>query len=170
MNRTINMLASAGLAIGFLFGMTANIFAGDVSKIVMYEISSVGLTAACVLLGVKFIREQKDLLASGFLLFAIGEGVMSGGTALGEVAGQASFAAGLALYVPALLLISLPKGFPLWTRITGIAASVPFLIAASIIFTGGKVSSSDVLPAVAYALLTVTIIGWIIRLIREGKA
>lgn len=167
MNRNINLLAAIGLAIGAGFGMSGSFVSDPVTQIVLYEISSVGLTAACVLLGIKFLRDQQDIIAAGFLLFAIAEAVMTAGAALGQVGGQPSFGAGMALYVPSFLLISIPKGFQLWNRITGIAAAIPFAIGASKIFLGELVPSTSALPGAGYGLLTITIIGWIITLLRE---
>ena len=168
MNRNQNIIASIGLAIGAILGMSGSIFTDpEHLQISLYEISTVALTTACAVLAIKFLRSNNDWLATGFLLFAIGEAVMSGGTAAGQVAGQPSFAAGMALYVPSLLLISIPKGFPLWTRITGILASVPFLIAASKIFLGDQVLSTSLFPGIGYGLLTITIVGWIWTLVRE---
>lgn len=169
MNRSQNLLAAVGLAIGALFGMGGSFIPDPTMQIASYEISSIALTAACALLAIKFIRDEKDFIATGFLLLAIGEAVMTAGAALGSTGGQASFGAGMALYVPAFLFISIPKGFPVWARFTGIAASVPFLIAASKIFLGQVVLSTSTLPGVGYGLLTITIVGWILFLLRENK-
>ena len=170
MNYKTNMLASIGLAIGAIFGMSGSFITEPTLQIALYEISSIGLTAALVLLAVKFIRAEKDFLSTGFLLLAIAEAIMTTGSALGAVGGQPSFGAGMALYVPALLFISIPKEFPLWTRLTGIAASIPFAIAASKIFMGEEVLSTSALPGAGYGLLTLTIVGWIIVLLRENKS
>lgn len=75
----------------------------------------------------------------------------------------------MAMYVPAFLFISIPKRFPVWARFTGIAAAVPFTIAAFKIFLGGQAFSSSPLVGVAYGLLVITIVGWIINLLRERK-
>ena len=168
MNKKINVIASVGLLAGALFGIAGSIVTSPVKQIIMYEISSVGLTAACVLLAIKFLKEESDLIASGFLLLAIAEAVMSGGNSLGQIGGQPSFAAGMALYVPAFLFIGFSKGFPLWTRFTIIAAAIPFLISASKIFSGGQVLSTSPLPGAGYGLFTITIIGWVIFLLRQN--
>ncbi len=170
MNKKLNLIASVGLAIGAFFGMAGSIFTSPVLQILLYEISSVGLTAGSILLAVKFLQQKNDFLSSGFLLLAIAEAVMSAGAAAGQVDSQPSFAAGMALYVPAFLLIGFAKGFPVWTRVTIVTAAVPFLIAASIIFSGGQVLSTSAFPGAGYGLLTVTIVGWIIFLIRENKS
>ncbi len=164
MNRTESILISSGLAIGVIFGFGGSVVPTAILQNSFYTISSLGLIMAMTLGGIKFLRARQDLTATGFFLFAIGEAVMSGGTALGQIDGQASFAAGMALYVPAFLLICLPQVFPLWVRITGIAASVPFAIAAGIIYSGGQVLSSSPLVGAAYGLMSLTIIGWILSL------
>ena len=170
MKSNLNRIASAGLLAGALFGILGSIFTSPVMQMVMYEISSVGLTAACVLLSIKFLNEKNEFIATGFLLLAIAEAVMSGGNASGQIEGQATFGAGMALYVPAFLFIGLSKGFPMWSRITIIAASIPFLIAASIIFSGGQVLSTSPLPGAGYGLLSITIIGWVTFLFRQSNS
>jgi hypothetical protein len=168
MNKKQNILASTGLAIGAAFGVAGSIFTDPASmQIALYEISSVGLIAASTLLAVKYLRSNNDLIATGFLLFAIGEAIMSVGTAGGQVAAQPAFAAGMALYIPSLLFLSIPKEFPIWSRIAGIAACVPFLVAASKIFLGEQVLSTSPFPGAGYGLLTITIIGWIWTLLRK---
>lgn len=168
MERTKYILAAAGLATGVIFGISGSLVSPQMA-IAFYEISSVGLTAACVILALNFYRKEEDLVASGFLLFAIAEAVMSGGTSAGEIAGQPAFGAGMALYVPAFLLISIPGKFPLWNRLSGIATAIPFGIAAAIIFSGGQVLSSSGLAGAGYGLLSLTTIGWIINLLGENK-
>lgn len=170
MNQRVNLLASVGLAIGAVLGMTGSLTGDESLRIIFYEISSVGLTAACILLGVRYLREKNDLIASGFLLFGVAEAVMSSGTALGDMGGQASFGAGLALYVPAILLISLPARFPVLARITGSLAAIPFGIAAFKIFLGETVLSTSAFPGAGYGMLTLTIIVWIITLLKEKDA
>ncbi|PHN02251.1 hypothetical protein [Flavilitoribacter nigricans] len=167
MDRTKYIIAAIGLVTGVVFGLSGSIVQDPVLTNVLYEVSSVGLTVACVVLALNFYRKEEDLVATGFLLFAIAEAVMSAGNAAGVVEGQPSFGAGMALYVPALLLISIPKTFALWNRISGIAAAIPFTIAAGIIFTGGIALPSSGLVGGAYGLLSLTIVGWVIGL--SGK-
>ena len=79
---------------------------------------------ATALLTVKFFRKGNDFVAAGFLVFAIGESVMLSGTATGLVGSIPSFAAGTALWTTSLLLISVPREFPNWVRLAGIATAV----------------------------------------------
>ena len=94
---------------------------------------------------------------------------MMGGTPAGDLGGQPFFGAGMAMYMPALVLISIPKYFSVWNRLTGIAASIPFLIAGAIIFSGGEVLASSDLAGAAYGLLSITIIGWITKLLATSE-
>lgn len=169
MNSTTNMLITIGLATGAVFGISGSAVQDPILTIALYEISSLGLILAFALLALKFFRMNKDFAAAGFLIFLIGEAVMSGGTAAGELAVQPSFGAGIAMYVPALLLIGFSKEFASWVRFTGLAAAIPFAIIAIKIFGGGQVLSSSPLAGIAYGLLVITIIGWIINLNRKSE-
>ncbi len=168
MNRSESILASIGLAVGAIFGVSGSLFVEPpVLQIVLYEISSVALVSATVFLAVKYLRENNDYMATGFLLFAIAEAIMTVGMPLGQIGGQPSFGAGMALYVPGLLFISIPKGFPFFIRISGILASIPFAMAAAKIFMGEQVLSTTPLPGAGYGLLTITIGGWIWTFLRR---
>ncbi|MEZ4897198.1 MAG: hypothetical protein R2806_10200 [Saprospiraceae bacterium] len=168
MNRTDTRISVSGLAFGAVFGVLGSVFASHpLLQTGLYEISSVALVTAMVFLAIKFLRDDSDYLAAGFLVFAIGEAIMTVGMPLGQVGGQPSFGAGMAMYVPGLLFISIPKKFPLLVRLTGIAAAIPFGIAATKIFLGEQVLSTEPLPGAGYGLLTVTIIGWIWVLLRH---
>jgi hypothetical protein len=66
---------------------------------------------ATVILALKYFRRGSDAVAAGFLVFAIGEGVMLSGAAATLEAMVPSFCAGTVLWSAALLLTSIPKGF-----------------------------------------------------------
>lgn len=169
MSKKLNLIASIGLATGAVFGLAGSIFKNVALQISCYEISSVGLIVGAALLTVKFLNEKNEFIATGFLLLTIAEAVMSAGTALGQIGGQSSFGAGMALYIPAFLFISIPKEFPLLPRMTGILAAIPFLLAASKIYVGQTVLSTSALPGAGYGLLTITIAGWIFALLKGYK-
>jgi hypothetical protein len=69
---------------------------------------------------------------------------------------MAAFGAGTALYVPALWMIFIPAGFPIWIRIIGGLSSIPFLISAFKIFSGEQVPASSTIPSVGYTLLSIS--------------
>src|SRR5204863_7477093 len=101
-----------------------------------------------------------DLLAAGFLVFAIAEAVMLSGTAAGPAASVPSFAAGTALWAIALLLISIPRQFAPVVRLMGLASALLFAIIAARIFWGEELlPTSAPLPFYAYPFLVITFVG-----------
>jgi hypothetical protein len=106
-------------------------------------------------MSVKLLKMDRDISSAGFIVLAIAEGVMSSGTADPGSGNMASFGAGVALYVPGLFMISLPKGFPVWIRVIGVLASIPFAIAGAKIFMGEQVPSISMFPTIGYSLLTI---------------
>jgi hypothetical protein len=109
-----------------------------------------------------------DHLAGGFLVSAIGEGVILSGTAAGPAGSVPAFAAGTALCTTALLPVSVPKLFPVPIRVLGIASAIPFTVTAMRIFWGEQLlPTATPLPSCAYPLLAATFNGWIWTLWRE---
>jgi hypothetical protein len=167
MNHKTNLLASIGLAIGAVFGLSGMFFTAPTTQLVLFVISGIGLTMGMVLLSIKFIRENKDAPAAGFLLFAIGEAISTGGAAADAQTAESTFACCMLFYVVGLVLICTPKQFPAWVRIAGLASAVPFFLAAARKYLGYGLDSADTLPGIGYGLLILTIIGWIVALLRE---
>ena len=97
-HRKLNIVAATGLAIGAVFGLAGTIVTHSHLQATLWAIDSVGLVMATTLLTVKFLRKGCDVIAAGFLVFAIGEGVILSGTAAGLVGSIPSFAAGIALW------------------------------------------------------------------------
>src|SRR4029077_16299073 len=86
----------------------------------LWAIDGAGLVMATALLTLKYFRAGNARVAGGFLVFAIGEGVLLAGPAAGPVGSIPTFAAGTALWGTALLLISIPRQFVLPVRIVGV--------------------------------------------------
>jgi len=127
------------------------------------------LVTAAALLAVKYFRMGNDVVAGGFLVFAIGEGVLVSGTAAGPAGSIPSFAAGTALWGIALLLVSIPKLFAAPIRILGVVSAILFIITPARIFWGEQLlPTAPPLPSYAYPLLVATFIGWIWTLWREA--
>jgi hypothetical protein len=124
---------------------------------------------ATALLSLKFFRKGNDFVAAGFLVFAIGEAAMLSGTAAGLAGSVPAFAAGTALWAASLLLISIPRAFPIPVRLVGIAGSALFAVVAARIFWGEQLlPTSSPLPFFAYPFLVFTFLGWIWTLLREA--
>lgn len=127
-----------------------------------------GTSDGAALLAVKYLRAGNDVIASGFLVFAIGEGILLSGPAAGAVGSIPSFAAGTTLWGTSLLLVSIPRTFAMPIRILGIVSAVLFIVTAARIFWGEQLlPTSTPLPSYAYPLLVATFMGWIWTLWRE---
>ena len=74
-------VAAGGLALGGIFGLVGTIVTDQSWRAASWAIDSVGLVVATVLLTLMYFRKGNDVVAAGFLVFAIGEGVMLSGTA-----------------------------------------------------------------------------------------
>src|SRR5512139_3681667 len=107
MHRSINVIAAVGLALGGALGMAGALVAQQNVQAILWAVDGSGLVMAAALLATKYFRAGNDVVAGGFLVFAIGEGViMLSGPAGGLAGSIPAFAAGSALWGTALLLIS----------------------------------------------------------------
>jgi hypothetical protein len=165
----MRVLASIGLGTGGILGM-AGTFAPSASiRGLAWGLDGVGLVTACALLTVVFYRMGQDLVASGFLIFAIGEGLILSGAAMDLSASVPSFGAGSGLWATALAFISLPRVFPFIVRILGFVTAGMFAATALQIFTGVHLSPiSSPLPFFAYPFFVATFFGWMWTLLRPN--
>ena len=171
MHNSINVIAAVGLALGGAFGLAGAAVTQPNLQAILWAIDSAGLVMAAALLTVKYLRIGNGVVAGGFLVFAIGDGVLLSGTAAGPVGSIPSFAAGTTLWGTALLLVSIPKLFAMPIRILGIVTAALFIITAARIFWGEPLlPTSAPLPSFAYPLLVATFVGWIWTLLREGAS
>src|SRR5262245_11133785 len=107
MRRSINVLAIVGLALGGTFGMAGAMVTQPNVQAMLWAIDGAGLVMATAMLVMKYFRSGNDIVAGGFLVFAIGEGAILLSTTAGGVPGSTpAFAAGAALWGTALLLVS----------------------------------------------------------------
>jgi hypothetical protein len=167
-NGVLNRIAAAGLVIGAVFGLAGTFVASDHLQAMLWAVDSVALVVATSLLALKFFRAGDDIVAGGFLVFAIGEGVLLSGTAAGPEASVPAFAAGAALWAGGLVAINVPRRLPGWLRLVGGAAACLFAFTAGRIFSGeGLLPTSSPLPFFAYPFLVATLLGWAWMLVRE---
>jgi hypothetical protein len=172
MHSSINIIAAVGLALGGVLGLVGAIVTQQNLQAILWAIDGAGLVMATPLLAIKYFRTGNDIVAGGFLVFAIGEGIiLLSGPAAGLAGSIPAFAAGTALWGTALLLVSIPKLFAVPIRILGIASAVLFIITAARIFWGEQLlPTSAPLPTYAYPLLVATFFGWIWTLWREADS
>ncbi len=165
---SVNAVAAIGLALGGVFGLVGTVVTSQNVRAVAWSIDSVGLVVATSLLALKYFRRGTDLIAAGFLVFAIGEAVILSGTAASLAASVPSFAAGTALWSAALLLTGLPREFALWIRTVSIVGAVLFAITSERIFLGEQITPiASPLPFFAYPFLIATFAGWIWTLLKR---
>jgi hypothetical protein len=167
--RSPDLVAIAGLAIGAIFGIAGTMVSHAPLRQLFWGIDGVALIVATTLLAIRFFRRGHDSIAAGFLVFAIGESLLVSGTPAGLAASVPSFGGGVALWAAGLLMISIPSTMPLWVRVCGILAALLFIIVAMRIFWGEPLlPTASPLPFVAYPVLVLTFIGWIVTLLRRA--
>lgn len=168
MGSTGTWIVVAGLAVGGMLGLGGTFVGQGAVQDVLYALSAVGLILASTLLAVGHASTGRWLAAAGFALLALGETrLLSPTDAPGA---DASFAAGVLLYAPGLLLVALSSWASRWVRAAGAAAAVLFATHALVYFGGGAVDSTGPLASIGYGLLTVTLAGWIITVLRSPKS
>lgn len=161
------LLAALGLGVGGALGMAGSFAPNDALRGLAWGIDGVSLVIASALLVVIHMRHGRDLLAGGFLVFAIGQGLVLSTAAVNPADAAPTFGAGVGLWAAGLALVSASSFYPVIVRLLGLAASVLLAIVAVQIFVGVQVDArSSPLPFFAYPVLVATMIGWIWSLLR----
>ncbi len=75
----LNLIAAIGLALGAGFGLAGTLVGQPHLQQILWAIDAAGLVMATSLLSLKFFRKGNDLVAAGFLVFALGESVLLSG-------------------------------------------------------------------------------------------
>jgi hypothetical protein len=167
MRKPANVVAAIGLVLGGVLGMAGTMVTQQNIRAIAWGIDGTALVVATCLLAIRYFRKGSDCVAAGFLVYAIGEGVMLSGTAGTLEASVPSFAAGTAMWAAGLLLTSIPREFALWTRTASIVGGVLFAIVAVKIFLGAQVLPiTSPLPYFAYPFLVLSFAGWIWSLLK----
>ena len=166
----LNRIAAVGLLVGAVFGLAGTLVGSPHLQASLWAIDSVGLVVATTLLAFKHFRAGADVVAAGFLVFAIGEAALLSGTAAGPSGSVPALAAGMALWSAALALISAPRHMPGWLRLVGAGAACLFAITSARIYAGEELlPTSSPLPFFAYPFLVATLLGWAWMLVREER-
>jgi len=161
MNKNLRIVVLVGLILGAVLGMAGTLVNSAFLRNELWAIDGTALVVSTIALALHFFRQECDVLAVGFLVYAIGEAVMLGGTASALEASVPAFAAGTALWAVGLALTSWPSVMPIWSRITGAIASILFGFTSLQIFAGTLLTPlSKPFPNFAYPFLVLTFVGW----------
>lgn len=170
MSRTLKRLAAVGLVVGGLFGLAGSFAPSASLRGVAWGIDGMGLVMASALLTVGYLKVGQELVAAGFLVFAVGQGLIVSGAAMSLTESTPSFGAGAGLWAVGLMLISAPRVFPPVARLLGIVASILFGITALRIFAGAPlVPTSSPLPFFIYPLFVATLGAWAWSLLEPDR-
>jgi len=168
--RALDRVAASGLLVGAVFGLAGTLAGSPHVQACLWAIDSVGLVVAASLLALKYFRAGADIVAGGFLVFAIGEAVLLSGTAAGPSGSVPALAAGTALWAAALALISVPRQMPFWLRLLGVVGACLFAVTAARVYAGeALLPTSSPLPFFGYPFLVATLLGWAWVLMHESS-
>jgi hypothetical protein len=81
-DKYLTVLASVGLTVGGVLGLAGTFAPSPSLRSLAWGIDGLGLVMASALLTLGYYRKGQDLVASGFLVFAIGEGIILSGAAM----------------------------------------------------------------------------------------
>lgn len=170
MRSTSDTIAAIGLAVGGALGLAGTFVASDALRETLWTIDGVGVVVAAALLTMKYQRLANDLVAAGFLTYLAGESLLLAGNAAGLEASVPSYVGGICLWAAGLVMVSAPKTFALWMRLTAFVAAVLFVVSAAMILWGAPLlPTSAPLPAAGYPFLVLTFIGWIWTLLKPER-
>lgn len=157
----LRLIAAIGLVVGAVLGM-AGTFAPSASlRGLAWGVDGIALIVAAALLTIHHCRRGNELVAAGFLVFVVGEGLILSGAAMDLVASAPPFAAGVGLWAASLALVSASSAMPPLVRGVGFIGSFLFAVVALQIFAGRTLTPlSEPLPFYAYPFLAATLFGW----------
>jgi hypothetical protein len=154
-------VAAMGLVIGAALGLVGSFVPSSSLRGLAWGLDGTTLVVATALLTIHHLRRGNDLVAGGFLVFAVGQGLVVSGAAMELSASAPSFGAGAGLWAASLAIVSASRMMPLWVRGTGSIAAILLTVVALMIFAGNELTPlSQPLPFFAYPFLVATLLGW----------
>jgi hypothetical protein len=157
----LRLVASVGLTVGAVFGIAGTFAPSAALRGLAWGLDGTAIVMASALLTVHHVRRGNELAAAGFLVLAIGEGLILSGAAMDLVASAPIFAAGVALWAASLALVSTSNVMPAWIRGVGFIAALLFTVVAALMFSGQALTPlSSPLPFFAYPFFAATLVGW----------
>lgn len=168
--RRMDIVIELGLVAGAVLGMLGTVVSSLDMRALLWTIDGAGLIVATCLLAIRALRHGEDCVAAGFLVYALGEAVMSIGNTAGNHGSVAPFQAGAALWATGLLLTAVPKVFARATRLASVIAAVLFGTVSIRMALGQEIlPTSKPLPYFAYPFLVLTFAGWFWHVARRRR-
>ena len=165
------ILAPICLVLGALLGLAGTFMPSPSLRGLAWGVDGVALVTAGAILLVYYFRQGHDIVATGFVVFTVGQSLVLSGAAMSLEASAPSFAAGAALWAVSLGLVSAPRVFPTPVRVLGLIAALLFAALSLQIFAGRALTPlSEPLPFFAYPFLVFTMLGWAWTCVQDPSA
>jgi hypothetical protein len=169
-DRSIRRLSACGLVIGALFGMLGSFAPSSELRGLAWGIDGVAIIVGSSLLAVHHLRRGDGQLAAGFLVFLVGEALITSAAAMDLAASRPALAAGAGVWAAGLALISVSTAMPLLVRSVGAIAAILLAISSARLFYGASLTPlSQPLPFLAYPFLALTLFGWAWSTMRHDR-
>ena len=170
MQKPLKVVVLVGLVLGAVLGMAGTMVSSAVLRDELWAIDSTALVVATILLALYFFRQGCDGVAAGFVVYAIGESVILGGTACSLEASVPAYAAGMALWAAGLAMTSWPQVMPIWGRLGGAVGAILFGYTSLRFFSGASLTPlSKPFPYFAYPFLVLAFAGWFWKTLSVGE-
>ena len=157
----LRLIAAGGLVIGAVLGMAGTFAPSAALRGLAWGLDGTALIVAAALLTIHYFRRGNDAAAAGFLVFAVGEGLIVSGAAMDLAASAPAFGAGVGLWAASLAIVSASGAMPRVVSVLGFVGSLLFAVVAVQIFMGNPLTPlAEPLPFFAYPFLAATLFGW----------
>ena len=155
------LVAPIGLVSGAVLGLLGTFVPSDSLRGLLWGLDGTALVVATALLTIHHLRQGNEVLATGFLVFVVGETLILASAAMDLVVASPVFGAGVGLWAASLTLVSVSNVMRSWIRVVGGVAALLFAVAAVQVFMGRALTPlSQPLPFYAYPFMVVTLFGW----------
>jgi hypothetical protein len=127
----LRLIAAGGLVVGAVLGMAGTFAPSAGWRGLAWGLDGTALVVATALLTIHHLRKGNEILAAGFLVFVVGEGLILSGAAMDLQSSAPSFAAGVATVRTVgflgSLLFTVVAGQIFWGRpLTPLSEPLPF--------------------------------------------
>ena len=136
-----------------------------------WQWSSLLFMAGTSLYAAKLHTDKWHISSAGFILLSIGQGIIYTMQNAGiSKESQSLYAAGIMVFFPGMVFLCYYSGFPLWLRILGLLATLPFLVIMTKIDLDNYDLNRDVwLSITGFVMLHLTGICWSYFALRPYK-